>query len=138
MVQGRRVAPTPKVRTPTCFTPIGRYLGASALTTHFLKPVLLVYVLLIAIAMPVSPYSNQQLQMGRTALLESPEEIKEGTDRLMRGRTTFVIAHRLSTIQGADRVVVLDGGEVVEQGGHAELVARGGLYHRLVERQFAH
>jgi ATP-binding cassette subfamily B protein len=75
-----------------------------------------------------------------TSALDAENEhlVQEALDRLMRGRTTFVIAHRLSTIQGADRVVVLDGGKVVEQGGHAELVARGGLYHRLVERQFAH
>jgi ABC-type multidrug transport system fused ATPase/permease subunit len=53
----------------------------------------------------------------------------------MRGRTSVVIAHRLSTVIGADRVVVIDGGEVVESGTHAELLARGGAYARLVEKQ---
>ena len=53
----------------------------------------------------------------------------------MRGRTSVVIAHRLSTVVGADRVVVIDGGQVVESGTHAELLARGGAYARLVERQ---
>jgi ATP-binding cassette subfamily B protein len=53
----------------------------------------------------------------------------------MRGRTSVVIAHRLSTVAGADRVVVVDGGRVVEQGRHAALLAQGGIYARLVERQ---
>jgi ATP-binding cassette, subfamily B, bacterial len=53
----------------------------------------------------------------------------------MRGRTSIVIAHRLSTVVGADRVVVIDDGRVVEAGRHAALVSRGGAYARLVERQ---
>jgi ABC-type multidrug transport system fused ATPase/permease subunit len=63
--------------------------------------------------------------------------VREALERLMEGRTTLVIAHRLSTVRGADRVVVLDRGSIVESGKHDELVARGGLYRRLVERQFA-
>lgn len=54
----------------------------------------------------------------------------------MRGRTTLVIAHRLSTVMRADRVLVLDGGRVVQQGSHAALMAEEGLYRKLVERQF--
>jgi ATP-binding cassette, subfamily B, multidrug efflux pump len=56
--------------------------------------------------------------------------------RLMRGRTSFVIAHRLSTIRDADRVVVIDEGEIVEQGSHDELIALRGFYHRLYVSQF--
>lgn len=68
---------------------------------------------------------------------ESEHLVQEALERLMRGRTTLVIAHRLSTVRDADRVVVLDAGRVVEAGTHDELVAREGLYRRLVERQFA-
>jgi len=52
-------------------------------------------------------------------------------ERLMKGRTTFVIAHRLSTIQRANRILVLDKGTLVEEGSHAQLMERKGLYHYL-------
>ena len=73
-----------------------------------------------------------------TSALDSESEhlVQEALDRLMEGRTTLVIAHRLSTVRDADRVVVLDGGRVVEAGTHEALLARNGLYRRLVERQF--
>jgi ABC transporter fused permease/ATP-binding protein len=67
---------------------------------------------------------------------ESEHLVREALERLMRGRTTLIIAHRLSTVMGADRVLVLDGGRIVQSGPHARLVAEDGLYRRLVERQF--
>jgi ATP-binding cassette, subfamily B, bacterial len=54
----------------------------------------------------------------------------------MRGRTTLVIAHRLATVRGADRILVLDGGRIVEEGPHEMLVRKGGLYSRLAALQF--
>ena len=68
---------------------------------------------------------------------ESEHLVQEALDRLMTGRTTLVIAHRLSTVRDADRVVVLDGGRVAEEGSHNELLEMNGLYRKLVERQFA-
>jgi ATP-binding cassette subfamily B protein len=67
---------------------------------------------------------------------ESEHLVKEALDRLMRGRTTLVIAHRLSTVRDAHRVVVLQGGRIAESGDHAALMRTGGIYRRLVERQF--
>ena len=67
---------------------------------------------------------------------EAEAAIQEALERLMRGRTTIVIAHRLTTVERADRIVVLDRGEIVEQGAHAALLARGGLYARLYSRKF--
>jgi ABC transporter fused permease/ATP-binding protein len=67
---------------------------------------------------------------------ESEHLVREALERLMKGRTTLIIAHRLSTVMGANRVVVLDGGMIVQSGPHARLVTEDGLYRRLVERQF--
>lgn len=63
---------------------------------------------------------------------ETEELIRESMGRLLEGRTTLLIAHRLSTVHGCDRVLVMDGGRVVEEGTHSTLVERGGLYKRLV------
>ncbi|MDK2741547.1 MAG: ABC transporter ATP-binding protein [Nitrospira sp.] len=62
---------------------------------------------------------------------ESERLVQEALQHLMEGRTTFVVAHRLSTIQRADRILVLDKGKLVEEGTHAQLMARKGLYHYL-------
>jgi subfamily B ATP-binding cassette protein MsbA len=66
---------------------------------------------------------------------ESERQVQDALERLMAGRTTILIAHRLSTVRAADRIYVLESGRVVEQGRHAELVARGGLYSRLARAQ---
>jgi ATP-binding cassette subfamily B protein len=63
--------------------------------------------------------------------------IQKAMARLLRGRTSFVIAHRLSTIRGADTILVMDRGAIVEQGGHEDLLARGGFYADLYNSQFA-
>ena len=57
--------------------------------------------------------------------------------RLMQGRTSFVIAHRLSTIRDADMILVMESGQIVEQGNHHELLAHGGAYYNLYNAQFA-
>ena len=74
-----------------------------------------------------------------TSALDSDSEryIQASLERLMKGRTTFVVAHRLSTIERADRIVVMEGGRIVEQGSHAHLLAAGGLYSHLHRIQFS-
>jgi ATP-binding cassette, subfamily B, bacterial len=67
---------------------------------------------------------------------ESERLVQQALDRLMEGRTTIVIAHRLATVRAADRIIVMDGGKIVEEGTHAVLAGNGGLYARLAKLQF--
>jgi subfamily B ATP-binding cassette protein MsbA len=67
---------------------------------------------------------------------ESERQVQASLETLMKGRTTLVIAHRLSTVQNADKIVVMDQGQVVEQGSHTELLAKGGAYAALYQMQF--
>ncbi len=73
-----------------------------------------------------------------TSSLDSESEalIQEGLFHLRQGRTTFVIAHRLSTIRSADQILVVESGEIVERGSHEELVAMGGRYKQLYDKQY--
>jgi ATP-binding cassette subfamily B protein len=73
-----------------------------------------------------------------TSHLDSQSEalIQQAMEVVMRGRTSLVIAHRLSTVIGADRILVMDRGRLVEQGRHEQLLAQKGLYARLYETQF--
>jgi ATP-binding cassette, subfamily B, putative efflux pump len=74
-----------------------------------------------------------------TSSLDSESEalIQDGLRRLRQGRTTFVIAHRLSTIRSADQILVVEAGEIVERGTHASLLAAGGRYRQLYDKQYA-
>jgi len=73
-----------------------------------------------------------------TSSLDSESEmlIQDGLRSLREGRTTFVIAHRLSTIRSADQILVIEGGEIVERGTHASLLAQGGRYKQLYDKQY--
>ena len=66
---------------------------------------------------------------------ESEKLVQDALNKLLKGRTSVVIAHRLSTIQNADKIIVVDEGQIVEQGRHEELIAKGGVYARLIELQ---
>ena len=101
----------------------------------------------------LSQGQKQLLTIARAMLLDPPmlildeatssvdivteQRIQKAFRRMMQGRTTFVIAHRLSTIRDADRILVLDKGNVVETGTHEELLARKGFYYHLYNSQFA-
>ncbi|MCB6575227.1 ABC transporter ATP-binding protein, partial [Phascolarctobacterium faecium] len=63
---------------------------------------------------------------------ESEKLVQDALNKLLEGRTSVVIAHRLSTIHNADKIIVVDHGRIAEQGTHAELMARGGIYAKLI------
>lgn len=92
----------------------------------------------IAIARAILRDARVMLLDEATSALDAESEtfVQQALEHSMEGRTSLVIAHRLATVQGADRILVLDGGRVVEEGTHASLVAAGGLYARLAELQF--
>ena len=73
-----------------------------------------------------------------TSSLDSESEalIQDGLNALMRGRTTFIIAHRLSTVRNADQILVLEDGRIIERGTHSQLMALGGRYRTLYEKQY--
>lgn len=93
----------------------------------------------IAIARAILKDAPVLLLDEATSALDAESEalVQRALERLMVGRTTLVIAHRLATVQKAKRILVMDKGRIVEQGTHAELIAKGGLYARLAEMQFA-
>ena len=68
---------------------------------------------------------------------ESEKMVQEALNNLMKGRTVIVIAHRLSTVRHADRILVLQEGNIVESGAHQSLIDQNGVYKRLIEAQFA-
>ena len=92
----------------------------------------------IAIARAVLKNPTVLILDEATSSLDSESErlVEAAMERLLVGRTTLIIAHRLSTVQRADRLVVLDGGRIVEEGTHAELLRRGGIYSKLFQMQW--
>jgi ATP-binding cassette subfamily B protein len=92
----------------------------------------------LAIARAILKDSPVLLLDEATSALDAENEalVQNALHDVMKDRTTLVIAHRLATVLEADRILVMDGGRVVEEGTHASLVARGGLYARLARLQF--
>jgi ATP-binding cassette subfamily B protein len=92
----------------------------------------------IAIARAILRHAPILLLDEATSALDAESEtlVQTALERLMKGRTTLVIAHRLATVLKADRILVMDGGRIVEEGTHKSLVAKGGVYARLARLQF--
>jgi subfamily B ATP-binding cassette protein MsbA len=92
----------------------------------------------VAIARAILANPRVLLLDEATSSLDSESEsmIQDGLRSLRRGRTTFVIAHRLSTIRSADQILVIEGGEIVERGTHEQLLAAGGRYRQLYDKQY--
>lgn len=67
---------------------------------------------------------------------ETEQRIQLAIRKLLKGRTSFIVAHRLSTIRSADRILVIDGGKIIEEGAHRELLKRRGVYYNLYTNQF--
>ena len=67
---------------------------------------------------------------------QTEQLIQKATDKILKGRTSFLIAHRLSTIRNADLILVVKDGKIIEQGKHLELLEQKGYYYQLVRRQF--
>lgn len=93
----------------------------------------------ITIARAILKNASVLLLDEATSSLDSASEkaVQAALDNLMKGRTTFVIAHRLSTVRHADQILVLERGQIVEKGSHAQLLEKNGLYRKLYEIQFA-
>ena len=93
---------------------------------------------LITIARAMLMDSHMLILDEATSNVDSRTEIKiqQAMARLMKGKTSFVIAHRLSTIQNADTILVIQNGEITEQGNHEELMKKGGFYATLYNSQF--
>ena len=116
-------------------------------------PMTISYILLLSGGSNLSQGQRQLLAIARAILADSDIlildeatssidtrteiEIQKGLNRLTEGRTSFVIAHRLKTIENADRILVIDQGEIIESGTHQELLQKKGFYYSLYDRQFS-
>ena len=92
----------------------------------------------------IEPFNTKKMALAIEKLLREDDKItklskasrQNAIDNLMRNRTVLVIAHRLSTIKNADKIIVIDSGEIIESGTHDELYDNSGMYHRLYKIQF--